>query len=128
MLCALIVHTAALTSQKLKIICGKLFWAFAKYYSHENFRYHVQWYACLVCTLATQVIVILPTNRKDRYDAIKKVCCVENPGEICVLDLPQTNICVLDLPQTNICVLMLMYDLPQTIICLVNQAKSMAVG
>ena len=80
-------HCRTITLQILKIICGKLFWA----YSHENFRYHVQRYACLVCTLATQVIVILPTNRKDRYDAIKKVCCVENPGEICVLDLPQVR-------------------------------------
>lgn len=46
---------------------------------------HVIW----LHTLATlmQVIVILPTNRKDRYDAIKKVCCVENPGEMCVLVL-----------------------------------------
>jgi len=26
------------------------------------------------------VVVILPTNRKDRYDAIKTYCCVENPG------------------------------------------------
>jgi aubergine-like protein len=25
------------------------------------------------------VICILTTNRKDRYDAIKKVCCVDNP-------------------------------------------------
>lgn len=69
--------------------CGKLFWAFTKY-CHENLNYHVQWYACyLIHTLATlmQVIVILPTNRKDRYDAIKKVCCVENPGEMCVLVL-----------------------------------------
>ena len=46
---------------------------------------HVIW----LHTLATlmQVIVILPTNRKDRYDAIKKVCCVENPGEVLVYDL-----------------------------------------
>jgi len=26
------------------------------------------------------VVVILPSNRKDRYDAIKTYCCVENPG------------------------------------------------
>jgi len=26
------------------------------------------------------VVVILPSNRKDRYDAIKVYCCVENPG------------------------------------------------
>ena len=23
--------------------------------------------------------MVLPTNRKDRYDSIKKVCCLENP-------------------------------------------------
>ena len=46
------------------------------------------WYVSLhTLTTLIQVIVILPTNRKDRYDAIKKVCCVENPGEICVLVL-----------------------------------------
>ena len=28
----------------------------------------------------TMVVVILPSNRKDRYDAIKTYCCVENPG------------------------------------------------
>lgn len=27
-----------------------------------------------------QVTCILPTNRKDRYDAIKKFCCVTRPG------------------------------------------------
>jgi hypothetical protein len=27
-----------------------------------------------------QVVVILPTNRKDRYDSIKKLCCKDNPG------------------------------------------------
>ena len=27
-----------------------------------------------------QVVVILPTNRKDRYDAVKKYLCVEYPG------------------------------------------------
>ena len=26
------------------------------------------------------VTVIVPTNRKDRYDAIKKLCCLEKPG------------------------------------------------
>lgn len=26
------------------------------------------------------VVAILPTNRKDRYDAIKKLCCLEKPG------------------------------------------------
>ena len=26
------------------------------------------------------MICILPSNRKDRYDAIKKYCCVESPG------------------------------------------------
>ena len=51
-----------------------------------------------------QVIVILPTNRKDRYDAIKKVCCVENPGEICVL--------------------VLMYDLYKKIVALWTKEKS----
>lgn len=46
------------------------------------------WYVSLhTLTTLIQVIVILPTNRKDRYDAIKKVCCVENPGEIRVLVL-----------------------------------------
>lgn len=25
-------------------------------------------------------LTILPTNRKDRYDAIKKFCCVDHPG------------------------------------------------
>ena len=30
----------------------------------------------------TQLVVcILPTNRKDRYDSIKKLCCLENPGK-----------------------------------------------
>ena len=27
------------------------------------------------------VVTILTTNRKDRYDAIKKLCCLEKPGE-----------------------------------------------
>lgn len=27
-----------------------------------------------------QVVVVLPTNRKDRYDSIKKLCCKEMPG------------------------------------------------
>ena len=27
------------------------------------------------------VVTILTTNRKDRYDAIKKICCLERPGE-----------------------------------------------
>lgn len=27
----------------------------------------------------SQVIVVLPSNRKDRYDSIKKLCCVELP-------------------------------------------------
>lgn len=31
-----------------------------------------------------QVIVVLPTDRKDRYDAIKKFCCVDHPGTVCV--------------------------------------------
>ena len=26
-------------------------------------------------------LTILPTNRKDRYDAIKKFCCVDHPGK-----------------------------------------------
>ena len=26
------------------------------------------------------VLCLLPTNRKDRYDAIKTFCCIENPG------------------------------------------------
>jgi len=26
------------------------------------------------------VLVVLPTNRKDRYDAIKTICCIESPG------------------------------------------------
>jgi len=30
--------------------------------------------------LLFQVICLLPSNRKDRYDAIKKLCCVECPG------------------------------------------------
>jgi len=32
------------------------------------------------------VVCILPSNRKDRYDAIKTYCCVENPGTdaVCV--------------------------------------------
>ena len=30
----------------------------------------------------TQMVVcILPNDRKDRYDSIKKMCCVENAGE-----------------------------------------------
>lgn len=27
------------------------------------------------------VVTILTSNRKDRYDAIKKLCCLEMPGE-----------------------------------------------
>jgi hypothetical protein len=27
------------------------------------------------------VLIILPTNRKDRYDAIKTICCIESAGE-----------------------------------------------
>ena len=27
------------------------------------------------------VVCILPTNRKDRYDSIKKMCCLESPGK-----------------------------------------------
>ena len=27
---------------------------------------------------------MLPRNTKDRYDAIKKFCCVDKPGEGCV--------------------------------------------
>lgn len=33
-------------------------------------------------------VIVLPTNRKDRYDAIKKFCCVDHPGE-----LPLTTDC-----------------------------------
>ena len=29
--------------------------------------------------LSFQIVCILPTNRKDRYDAIKKCCCLEHP-------------------------------------------------
>jgi len=32
----------------------------------------------------SMVVVILPTNRKDRYDAIKVYCCVENPGMLII--------------------------------------------
>ena len=45
------------------------------------------WYVLvyMVCGVThlfiVQVIVVLPNNRKDRYDAIKKMCCVDNPGE-----------------------------------------------
>lgn len=36
---------------------------------------------------ATQmVITIVPTNRKDRYDSIKKLCCLERPGIACTLE------------------------------------------
>ena len=28
---------------------------------------------------AAIVVAVLPNNRKDRYDAIKKLCCVESP-------------------------------------------------
>ena len=28
-----------------------------------------------------QIVVVLPTNRKDRYDAVKKLLCVEYPGK-----------------------------------------------
>lgn len=34
----------------------------------------------IVFSLILQVVVILPTNRKDRYDAIKKLLCVNYPG------------------------------------------------
>ena len=27
---------------------------------------------------------MLPSDRKDRYDAIKKFCCVDHPGTLCV--------------------------------------------
>ena len=30
-----------------------------------------------------QVVCIVPNNRKDRYDAIKKYCCVDDPGRVC---------------------------------------------
>lgn len=26
------------------------------------------------------VTILVPSNRKDRYDAIKKLCCLEKPG------------------------------------------------
>jgi len=32
----------------------------------------------------SMVVMILPSNRKDRYDAIKVFCCVENPGTHCI--------------------------------------------
>ena len=35
------------------------------------------------------VVAILPTNRKDRYDAIKKLCCLETPG--IKLNIPNEN-------------------------------------
>lgn len=36
------------------------------------------------------VIVVLPSNRKDRYDSIKKLCCVESPvPSQCILQDPQ---------------------------------------
>ena len=34
--------------------------------------------SCILCP-SPQVIVVLPSNRKDRYDAIKKFCCVDHP-------------------------------------------------
>ena len=36
---------------------------------------------CVSCALThcLQVIVILPSNRKDRYDSIKKFCCIDRP-------------------------------------------------
>ena len=58
------------------------------------------WYACylvyivLVYFTTVQVIVVLPNNRKDRYDAIKKMCCVDNPGE-CVCSLSRPNLLLL---------------------------------
>ena len=38
-------------------------------------------YMCVSCALAhcLQVIVVLPSNRKDRYDSIKKFCCIDRP-------------------------------------------------
>lgn len=34
-------------------------------------------------TPQTQLVVcMLPNNRKDRYDAIKKLCCVDRPGKL----------------------------------------------
>lgn len=27
------------------------------------------------------VVAVVPSNRKDRYDAIKKLCCLEMPGK-----------------------------------------------
>jgi len=30
----------------------------------------------------SMVVLILPSNRKDRYDAIKTYLCVENAGEL----------------------------------------------
>ena len=31
------------------------------------------------------VICVLPRNTKDRYDAIKKLCCVDKPGKHCTI-------------------------------------------
>ena len=43
-----------------------------------------------------KVICILPSNRKDRYDAIKKYCCVECPGmSLCVCSHVCVSQCVL---------------------------------
>ena len=38
-------------------------------------------YMCVSCALTQclQVIVVLPSNRKDRYDSIKKFCCIDRP-------------------------------------------------
>ena len=34
---------------------------------------------CIRAHPLSQVIAVLPGNRKDRYDSIKKLCCVEQP-------------------------------------------------
>ena len=36
-------------------------------------------------TPQTQIIVcVVPNDKKDRYDAIKKSCCIDNPGMIII--------------------------------------------
>ena len=45
-------------------------------------------------TNRTQIVVtILPSNRKDRYDAIKKYTCIDFPGKLLYLVAKTVSVC-----------------------------------